>query len=336
MLPRGSARVHDATLVPHTIGNGPPVRGMFGNAPIEEASKCQLGREPGSRFLTMLIFTKNSCLSIVADRNEPRRWIVRAYFEGDIERFAPNVQVIARPDSQFRYRAFVDKDEVIGRLLDAANAIEYDEFGTAVDGEARKQTYTSLAATMRRGQGKEPFPLPPSGRVPVIRSDWQTKPMGWRREIVNVHQEITTGDFERIRLGLLPLQMEDKWFMYYEEPFLYCHRSWTGFEPFRLDISCPPDPNHALDQEESASLGRPGAITSVTLNMNPEEYECADPGGCAQEALTVVAAHLLGRTWSAGEEADPIGLWHVHGQTLSGEGPKPGRDYRELLAEEKA
>jgi hypothetical protein len=29
-------------------------------------------------------------------------------------------------------------------------------------------------------------------------------------------------------MGLLPVQMEDKWFIYYEEDWLYLHRSWTG------------------------------------------------------------------------------------------------------------
>lgn len=38
-------------------------------------------------------------------------------------------------------------------------------------------------------------------------------------------------EFRRIKQGFLPQGMEDKWFIYYEAPFLYLHRSWTG-EPF--------------------------------------------------------------------------------------------------------
>jgi len=31
-----------------------------------------------------------------------------------------------------------------------------------------------------------------------------------------------------MKRGLIPRQMEDKWFIYFEEPWIYFHRSWTG------------------------------------------------------------------------------------------------------------
>lgn len=37
-----------------------------------------------------------------------------------------------------------------------------------------------------------------------------------------------SADFERIKCGLIPEAMEDKWFVFFEEPWLYFHRSWTG------------------------------------------------------------------------------------------------------------
>lgn len=40
-----------------------------------------------------------------------------------------------------------------------------------------------------------------------------------------------------IRAGLIPKEMEDKWFVYFEEPFLYLHRSWTGRPVFRVTLS---------------------------------------------------------------------------------------------------
>jgi hypothetical protein len=36
-------------------------------------------------------------------------------------------------------------------------------------------------------------------------------------------------EFEIISAGLMPVEMEDRWFIYYESPWLYLHRSWTGF-----------------------------------------------------------------------------------------------------------
>lgn len=40
--------------------------------------------------------------------------------------------------------------------------------------------------------------------------------------------------FDRMTHGLIPVQMEDKWFAFYEQPYLYLHRSWTGLPTYRL------------------------------------------------------------------------------------------------------
>ncbi len=42
--------------------------------------------------------------------------------------------------------------------------------------------------------------------------------------------------FARLKIGLVPKQMEDKWFIYYEEPHLFFHRSWTGQPVYRLAL----------------------------------------------------------------------------------------------------
>ena len=35
-------------------------------------------------------------------------------------------------------------------------------------------------------------------------------------------------DMDRIRRGVVPETMDDKWFIYWTEDALYFHRSWTG------------------------------------------------------------------------------------------------------------
>jgi hypothetical protein len=47
-------------------------------------------------------------------------------------------------------------------------------------------------------------------------------------------------EFARLRAGLIPQQMEDKWFIYYEEPHLFLHRSWTGAPVYRLTLNSVP------------------------------------------------------------------------------------------------
>jgi hypothetical protein len=64
----------------------------------------------------------------------------------------------------------------------------------------------------------------------------------WKREPftdgVPLTYRATFSDAEFLRLqnGLVPEQMEDKWFVYYETPYLFFHRSWTGLAVFRVAL----------------------------------------------------------------------------------------------------
>lgn len=42
--------------------------------------------------------------------------------------------------------------------------------------------------------------------------------------------------FSCLKEGLIPKQMEDKWFIYYDEPHLFLHRSWTGQPVYRVAL----------------------------------------------------------------------------------------------------
>lgn len=65
----------------------------------------------------------------------------------------------------------------------------------------------------------------------------------WKREPfvtgtpISYSEEYTADEFTRLRHGLVPEDMEDKWFIYFEEPHLYLHHSWTGQPIYRLTIS---------------------------------------------------------------------------------------------------
>lgn len=43
-------------------------------------------------------------------------------------------------------------------------------------------------------------------------------------------------EFQRIMMGYIPEQMEEKWFAYFENGWLHFHRSWTGFEIYKAEI----------------------------------------------------------------------------------------------------
>ena len=43
-------------------------------------------------------------------------------------------------------------------------------------------------------------------------------------------------EFQRIKWGYVPAQMEEKWFVYFGDGWLHLHRSWTGFEMYKAEI----------------------------------------------------------------------------------------------------
>jgi hypothetical protein len=57
---------------------------------------------------------------------------------------------------------------------------------------------------------------------------------------LEIYLEFTESQFNKIKNGLIPEEMEDKWFIYYEEGFLHFHRSWTGHGLFKAKITKEP------------------------------------------------------------------------------------------------
>jgi hypothetical protein len=71
----------------------------------------------------------------------------------------------------------------------------------------------------------------------IARADsWKREPFGPVAPIPYA-ATFTPAEFERIGRGLIPEAMEDKWFIYFQEPSLFLHRSWTGQAVYRVDFA---------------------------------------------------------------------------------------------------
>ena len=69
----------------------------------------------------------------------------------------------------------------------------------------------------------------------ATRTSWEAKEIDLPKTIsLKIH--FTPRQFNLIKQGLIPKQMEDKWFIFYENRFLYMHRSWTGFGIYKAEI----------------------------------------------------------------------------------------------------
>lgn len=69
------------------------------------------------------------------------------------------------------------------------------------------------------------------------KSDWKTEEMLLETETFLMEIELSESEYELLQNGVIPHEMEDKWFIYFEEDTLYIHRSWTGFCIYILKFS---------------------------------------------------------------------------------------------------
>jgi hypothetical protein len=76
-----------------------------------------------------------------------------------------------------------------------------------------------------------------------MREDIAATKMTWNNfpienpKLIDTELYFTDKQFEKLTKGLIPHQMEDKWFIYYENDWLYFHRSWTGYGIYKAKLN---------------------------------------------------------------------------------------------------
>jgi len=78
------------------------------------------------------------------------------------------------------------------------------------------------------------------GSIVVKKSDWKTKPIPDEREDLGYTNFFWDSDAEKIMSGHKPTDMDDKWFIYSENGWVYFVRSWTGHHIFGIQLSGSP------------------------------------------------------------------------------------------------
>jgi CRISPR/Cas system CMR subunit Cmr4 (Cas7 group RAMP superfamily) len=87
------------------------------------------------------------------------------------------------------------------------------------------------------------------------RDDWKTLPLPKEHAEMDFERTFSETEFQKIVQGILPEQMEDKWFIFFENNHIYFHRSWTGFCLFVLE----------LDSQRR--------VVKTLVNRNPEQFK---------------------------------------------------------------
>jgi hypothetical protein len=106
-------------------------------------------------------------------------------------------------------------------------------------------------------------------------SSWQTKEMPEKRSLLEFKQHFSRAQFERLSLGKVPECMEDKWFIFFEEPCLFFHRSWTGDCIFQL----------RLRSDEHGYI-----VAEAWVNRNSQQFNSGGPASEIQLLSKLVRA----------------------------------------------
>lgn len=89
------------------------------------------------------------------------------------------------------------------------------------------------------------------------RDSWSNHPLPENHARLSASWTFTRKEFEQMMRGLIPEQMEDKWFIYYEKGWLHFHRSWTGYCIYQVQF-----------QERNSTI----EVAQILVSRDPEQY----------------------------------------------------------------
>ena len=142
-------------------------------------------------------------------------------------------------------------------------------------------------------------------------TDWKTEALPSSRTTIRLDRFFSPQEMKRIRGGLVPEQMEDKWFIYWKDDALFFHRSWTGFCIYVVRF---------------AAKGDSFRMTEADVNRDAEQYEESSDERDAEMISYLVDALLLHQEASfpsnePSSEKRALMNWSQVGRAMLGQHP---------------
>lgn len=109
---------------------------------------------------------------------------------------------------------------------------------------------------------------------------WKAKPLPNSRARFALARRFDAAEYARLAYGMIPRQMEDKWFIYWAGDSLHFHRSWTGVCVFVV----------RLDEVPGGY-----SVAEAWVNRDPEQYKSTDLAGDSELLTFLIERLLLGR-----------------------------------------
>ena len=79
--------------------------------------------------------------------------------------------------------------------------------------------------------------MPPTPPETATAASWQHKPLPEQRAPLPYERRFTAEEHARVAAGLVPLQTDDKWFIYLDDGVLRLHRAATGVCIYGVHLS---------------------------------------------------------------------------------------------------
>ncbi len=113
----------------------------------------------------------------------------------------------------------------------------------------------------------------------ATRRSWRHKKLPEHYAFLNYHERFTQEEYDRISRGLIPREMEDKWFIFMEGDVLHFHRSWTGYCLYQV----------AFEGEAGAHVAH-----TVKVNRDKDQWRGTDDQYDAELLRFLIRGLLLG------------------------------------------
>lgn len=146
------------------------------------------------------------------------------------------------------------------------------------------------------------------------QSDWKTEPLPSKHAVIPLDRHFTAEEMTIIRRGVIPKQMEDKWFVYWSDGELFFHRSWTGYCIYVTKFKTDTDgctmvealANRDLEQYQETNDEEDKAMISFLIDVLV--LHCSHELPCSEQS----------------EENQFLIQWSQVGRAALGEHPKDG------------
>ena len=140
------------------------------------------------------------------------------------------------------------------------------------------------------------------------KTDWKTEPMPKEHIVLSFLHQFSVKEYEKLQQGFVPDQMEDKWFIYFEDNKLYFHRSWVGFCIYIVEFEVG---------EKSSQ------IVKVIVNRDKNQYSETDNKWDLEFVVYLInllllnkSAHYPEKQGEIDSDADTLHQWSQVGRKM--------------------